>query len=112
MKKAAIIMTLILSASSAFADQCLVVTKGQAEQAVAIIKTAKTMQNFCELCGDLAAQDFGPYETLEIKENASQNTAEVVVDDQAIDLAYTYVDGLNLANLVGCSAMGVSDSIK
>ena len=42
----------------------------------------------------------------------NQNTYEVVVNGQGIDLAYTFVNGINLGIVLNCPAEGVSSFLK
>jgi hypothetical protein len=111
MKKAILISIVSLCSASAFADQCAFITKTQAEKAVKAIIETQSVQGLCEPCGETKAQNI-QVDSVGLRKAGYQDFSEVVINNKGIDLAYTYVNGLNLAKLVGCSAQGVSSSIK
>ena len=113
MKKTILALTLILAGNVAMADQCAVVTKKQATKAIQLIKMATTVQALCEPCGESEAKTLKPYSAdLQTFGGLESKQFVVNVDGKIIDLAYTYVNGLNLAAIVGCEAHNVSASIK
>jgi hypothetical protein len=101
---------LVLSTSAAMADQCTYVKPEQAQKAVAALQHSLRTHSFCEPCGDKRATE-SDYVFIQAK-RIDQNFSLVLLDGEAIDLAYTYVNGKNLANTVGCPADGVSPSIR
>lgn len=112
MKKIVMTMALVLSASSAFADQCAYITKDQAAKAVTTLLSAQKIQSLCEPCGETRAANVKAVNTIAIRSTGVDNTVEITLDGKGIDLAYTYVNGLNLALTSSCPAEGVSPSIK
>ncbi|AGH94550.1 hypothetical protein [Pseudobdellovibrio exovorus] len=109
--KKLIVASLILVGSIASADQCAYISKAQAGKALKALVDASKVQTLCEPCGETRAQTVR-VESLGMKKTGYQNYSEVTVNEKGIDLAYTYVNGLNLAKLVGCPASGVSASLR
>jgi len=110
MKKALLITIITLSSVSAFADQCAYISKAHAQKAVKALLETEKVQSLCEPCGETKAQTI-TVESLGLRKAGYENYSEVVINNKGIDLAYTYVNGMNLAKLVGCTADGVSPSI-
>lgn len=99
------------TASLAMADQCAYITKAQAEKALkAVLETTK-VQTLCEPCGESKPQTLA-VKSIGIRDVNYQGYWELFANDKGLDLAYTYVNGLNLAKFAGCSANGVSLSIQ
>lgn len=111
MKKMILTTLVVLMGSSAFADQCAFVSKAQAAMAVRALLSAQRIQSLCEPCGETSATELDP-DSVEMKKSGYENSYQVSLDDQGIDLAYTYVNGTNLAKVVGCTAEGVSPTIE
>ena len=111
MKKLVILMSLVLGSTSIFADQCLVISRDQAAKAIFELFEAKSIQAFCEPCGDTAPSDSVTLKTISVTKSVA-NDVEVLLNGEAIDLAYTYVDGVNLASLSNCPTVGVSQEIN
>lgn len=105
-------MALVLASSSAFADQCAYITKDQAAKAVKNLLNAETIQTLCEPCGETKATSIKEVQAIEIKTTGYEDTVQISLDGKAIDLAYTFVNGKNLANKSGCEVSGVSESIR
>lgn len=118
-------LPLVLFTQNAHADQCALVSEGQAKAAIEFIKTGEALGTLCEPCGDLVTELGGPsfpdvVETVALKEYTLEHNQmynEVIVNGKGIDLAYTYVvtartEGqtvsMNLAYLVGCYTEGVT----
>lgn len=112
MKKIVMTMALVLSASSAFADQCAYITKDQAAKAVSTLLNAQSIKSLCEPCGETKATAINDVKSIEIKATGVDNTVEISLDGKSIDLAYTYVNGSNLALTSNCPADGVSPSLR
>jgi hypothetical protein len=111
MKKLALSMMILMSGSMAFADQCAYVSQDTAKKALKMIVESNTIQTLCEPCGETKAQ------TLDVKAIGANDVSyqgfwQVSVNNKGVDLAYTFVNGLNVAQLVGCPTEGVSPSIK
>jgi len=111
MKKLLTIAILSLFFGNAFADQCHYVNKKQAQAALKIALETKTIQTLCEPCGENIAQSLS-IKSIGIADVDFQGYWELQVNGQGLDLAYTYVNGMNLATLVSCSTTSVSKSIK
>lgn len=112
MKKIVMTMALVLSASSAFADQCAYINKDQAAKAVKTLLNADSVKTLCEPCGETKAVALKEIQSIEIKATGFENTVEIKLDGKSIDLAYTFVNGKNLANTAGCEATGVSEKLS
>lgn len=84
----AIFLTLIFSVT-AFADQAAYVTKAEAERAAALLRMQKQIKHFCNPCEDktIKTEDIN---TVEVAATGYQNTWEVKVNGEGIDLAYVY----------------------
>lgn len=111
MKSLIVTTLLLLLSSAAFADQCAYITKTQAEKAVKVLIETQTVQSLCEPCGESKALTV-QVNSIGLRKAGYQSYSEVVINDKGIDLAYTYINGLNLAKLVGCPTQGVSFSLK
>lgn len=97
-------------ASIANADQCAYITRQQAEKAIKAVLDTTKLQTLCEPCGESKPQSL-TIKSIGIKDVGYQGYWQLSVNDQGLDLAYTYVNGLNLAKVVGCTATGVSAAL-
>ena len=97
----------IISFSIAQADQCQYVDQATAERAFAVVEQANKIHALCEPCGETKAQEVS-YTAITIKPLGYENFWGIYLDRSNIDLAYTFVDGVNLADLAQCPAEGVS----
>lgn len=111
MKNLFVVTVITLSSVVSLADQCAFISKAQAEKAVKALIETQSVQSLCEPCGEKRAQNV-KVESLGMRKAGYENYSEVVINGKGIDLAYTYVNGLNLAKLVGCPVQDVSSSIK
>lgn len=123
MKKLAYtIVFAVLASVSAQADQCQIIAdKGDfqntlpgtalevANKAVELLNSAQQVELFCEPCGDTEPT---PLEKSEARV-ARVEGGDFSVDygDYELDLAYTYVDGANLAHAAGCDVKDVSERL-
>ncbi len=89
MKKLLAMFLLLISVVAAFADQAAYVTKEQAERAVTLLKTQKQIKHFCNPCDDKSVR-VEDIQTVEAAPTGYQNTWEVKVNGEGIDLAYVY----------------------
>ena len=94
----------------ALADQCSLVSKETAKVAVRTLMDASSVSFLCEPCGDTEATSLKA-ESIGLKKSSVEDYYEVVVDGKTVDLAYTYVNGLNLSKLTSCPSQLVSPSI-
>ena len=111
MKKIIVSSLIVFIGSISFADQCAFISKTQAEKAVKALLDTQSVQSLCEPCGETSAKIIS-VNSLGLRKANFKNFSEVVINEKGIDLAYTYVNGLNLAKLVGCTAHDVSSSLK
>lgn len=101
---------------AAFADQCAYITKQQAIAAVSRLEKGQTIYKLCEPCGEIP-------QAVKINSVSAgtvgyENYWGVKVNEQNIDLAYTYINTsnnkerkVNLATLARCPAQNVSSFI-
>lgn len=100
--------------SQAFADQCAYITKQQAIAAVSRLELGQTIYKLCEPCGEKVPQAV-KINSVSAGTVGYENFWGVQVNEQNIDLAYTYIDTtsnkdrkVNLATLARCPASNVS----
>lgn len=111
MKKLMLVIGLLSISSVSMADQCSYVAKAQAKLALKMVLETTTLQTLCEPCGETIAKKVA-YKDVGVRDVNYQGYWQLHADGKGLDLAYTYVNGLNLAQLVGCTATGVSASLK
>ena len=108
----AVITTAALFApATAHADQCALIKKPVADQAVALVKQSATAVDFCEPCGDRAPGKPYTIATAEIRAN------QLFVNGAPVDLAYLYVETApdeyrNVGLSTRCGASEVSEWIR
>jgi len=108
--RALVLIALAGTIQPAMADQCMYLdTKDVADRAAGILTAAKTIQSFCAPCGD-SAPEFLRKGSISVGNDEWGHY--VKMNGDILDLAYTYVDGKNLAKLAGCAANDVPDSIQ
>jgi len=95
---------------AAHADQCAYITLAQAKKAVRVLLSAERVQSFCEPCGETTPETLS-VQSLGLRKVDYENYWEVQINESGIDLAYTYVNGKNLAMKAGCEARNVSEQI-
>lgn len=111
MKSLLLIAGLLSLSSVAMADQCQYVTKDQAQKALKIALETSKVESLCEPCGEARPQKVD-VKSIGIQDVNSQGYWGLMINNQNVDLAYTYVNGLNLAKLAGCEAQDVSLSLQ
>lgn len=113
----------VMFSAGAVADQCQVVEVEQAEAFVKMVKRGDMLGSLCEPCGEapteLGGPTFAEIQRIAIRPWSDQpGMAEVLINGQPIDLAYTFVKTLeserysvvvNAAYLVACEARGVTN---
>jgi hypothetical protein len=106
----------------AFADQCQAITREQANAFVALVRNGDMVGSLCEPCGEApdGADRIPMAEVYDISVEDNGEYAEIFLNDESIDLAYTYIVAAqtgthwklkNAAKLVGCPCTGVSDTL-
>jgi hypothetical protein len=106
------ILIFLVISNVSFAAQCQALPEAQAKAAIALLNEYHTnyeiavIDYFCESCRQERPR---PIVIDHVKMSAFQVKGfhEIVVNNEAIDLAYIYLAGENLALKVGCQAQGV-----
>jgi hypothetical protein len=111
----------ILYNSVAYADQCAYVTKEQAASFAKLVTIGETLYHLCEPCGD--STETNSEKKIEVtsvgyRAAGYMDYYEVVINGQAVDLAYIYKETarldkknkvlVNAALLVACQTSGVT----
>lgn len=110
MKNALVSGLVFLASASALADQCAYVEKSQATAALRIALETSTIEALCEPCGETVPVTL-QVTSIGIEDAQFQDFWKLMINGKNADLAYTYVNGLNLAKLVSCPATGVRSSL-
>jgi hypothetical protein len=117
------VMALAMTQSTlALADQCQIVTRQQADAFVSNIRQGDLIGSLCEPCGETPDEAGGiPLITVnKIMVSGEGEDSEVYINDEGIDLAYTYIITaetstsrtlMNAAKLVGCPCEDVSENL-
>lgn len=106
----------LVFAIPALADQCSYVTDNQALNAKERLEMDREFLAFCELCDD-EKPELKVAKKISVEKVNFKDYWQVKVNDQGIDLAYTYVqlepegEHINLAAIVGCSTTGVTERL-
>jgi hypothetical protein len=108
---------LLLPVVAAHADQCALVPKRQALDAITRLDPGQTIYQLCELCGEKKPQPI-VVKTVALTNYPQTNLWRIKINDSDIDLAYTYVESsithrlkkpgswINLSLLANCPADG------
>jgi hypothetical protein len=110
MKYTGLVLSVFAFAAQASADQCAYVTRDMAAQALRIVMDAGSVQTYCEPCGDRGAT-YVDVKAVGMADVNYQGYWEMQINGRGVDLAYTFVNGMNLAAIVSCPTQGVSRSI-
>lgn len=110
MKNILAFLAFSIMSTTVFADQCAYVSLSEARKAMQVLTEAKSVKSLCELCGEKKAQSV-VIESLTMKKTGLDRFWEIRINNTGIDLAYTYVDGKNLAQMAGCQTEGVRDQL-
>ena len=96
----AAIFTAAFSADVLYADQMMWMSEEKAQDAVGLLRGASFIRSFCAPCGD-EHSEMVIIESIESVSTGRKQFWEVLINGEAVDLAYTYVrqDGkwVNLA---------------
>lgn len=90
-KKLATICFLLIFSIVALADQAAYVKQSEAERAAALLKTRKQIKHFCNPCDDKSVRT-EDINTVESAPTGYENTWEVKINGEGIDLAYVYFE--------------------
>lgn len=112
--KKQIVMTfiLLLFSSLSWADQCSKLPKDKALKAQKIISTfIKTneiavIDLYCQACMFTYPEPIVA-DSVSLKDFQVKGYKEILVNNVSIDLAYVYINGENVANIIGCKTVGV-----
>lgn len=110
MKKIVLLIS-AFSIFSAFADQCQLISKSEAKKALNLVVGSEKVELLCELCGEEAPKSVS-VQSIGIEKSGFGETWELKVNGKSADLAYTYVNGHNLAQIVGCEVFGASSVLR
>lgn len=111
-KYLSIIFCALLLISQAFADQCSVIPKLKANKALSLLKNFKhnnsiaVIDKYCKACRDESPQAI-VIDEVSISDFQIKGYREVKINNEVIDLAYYYLNGENIAQMVGCNTIGV-----
>lgn len=99
--------------SSAWADQCALISAEQAGRALDFLKPGGTIVEFCEPCGDKDFYSKPEQLIADIQARQEQEYWSVKVNGKELDLAYTFVRNvegsyLNVSKLANCPSDDVS----
>lgn len=116
--KAIIASTILMTASLTQANQCAYVTKNYAQKTTDVlgkeIDTTTTVASWCEPCGETKAdakKKIGEkIKSVQITHTGYEDFYEIHINGRSVDMAYTYVAGINLAKYVNAAA-GTKDEI-
>lgn len=104
------------SAASARADQCLLVDEAQATAALEFLAPGAEWVSYCAICGDTAPLLATVTTSATAQDPDLAEYWNVLIDGEAQDLAYVFVDApdepggyTNLALLVGCPTTDVGE---
>ena len=113
----AIILTifaiLVSTMDTASAAQCKFLSNNQAEQAQEVLmgNTAIASMNvvdyYCESCMDKYPKPI-VLDDIKIVRNIIGEKSVIMINNKSVDLAYLYVNGVNLASEVSCETYAVS----
>ncbi len=117
MKKIGLMIMLVLS-TSAFADQCQLVSSTMAKRATILIQNGSEIASLCQPCGEkIASAKISVARSVKSASADYGNLQEVSINGKGVDLAYTYLKVapnkyVNVAKAIGCKADDVSEVIS
>tara|TARA_B100000886_G_C20350218_1_gene460526 strand:+ start:284 stop:613 length:330 start_codon:yes stop_codon:yes gene_type:complete len=105
-----IFICIFLFSLSSYADQCQLINKKQALQGLSLMANAEKIHWFCEFCGDLAPKEL-EIKSISIEKSEIGDLWLIRLNNSSIDLAYTYVNRMNLSKILNCDSFGVAISL-
>lgn len=108
MKALFLAMTALLSVS-AMADQCMGISRAEAEKAVLLLQKGAVITEYCEPCSE-SAKDAKVLTVKKVEISNLASYSSVKVNGNTIDLAYTFLKvapnrSVNLAKAVSCESL-------
>lgn len=112
---------LLLMSLNVFADQCYVISEGQAKSAKKIVENSDAIMKYCEPCGGYATFHNVKEVSYSSWENnfnlADPNSKVLSINEELVDIAYIFVKTgertyTNLSKLVGCDSQSVSSFLE
>ncbi len=105
------ILFTIITMSKAYGGQCKYLPKAKIDSALKIIEQIKgeipIVDHYCESCLDANPKPI-VIDRVEVSPFQVKGYAGIKINGSSIDLAYTYVGGENLAQMVGCKTQNIS----
>ena len=113
--KVLVFFTCLGIASTSLADQAAYIEKNDAVAAKALLQESTTIKSFCAPCGDKNSVSI-PVKSLDVAYTNHQNYWELRINDQGVDLAYTYYlvnhKWRNVAMSIGLTVSEVPEFIE
>lgn len=97
--------------TTALADQCQWVSEDVARAAIKVLADQQQVVDFCEPCGADAPSEPREITSLGFAPASDAKFYEVSVNGAAVDLAYLYAGGKNVAKAASCETTGVSPEL-
>ena len=131
-KNLTIALFIVLASSVAQADQCAYVSKEYAQKAMNLlndsIDSETKVVSWCEPCGESKAdakkKTPEAIKSVTVTHTGYEDFYEIHINGKSVDMAYTYVAGINLAKYINtqagmasekagqaCDLQGVSDEL-
>jgi hypothetical protein len=111
--KKLILFTFMLYSMGSLAAQCNALPQSMANKAYELLDKHKKLNEiavidiYCEACRDEAPKPM-VVDSVNLKDFQIKGYKQVMVNNKKIDLAYTYINGENVATIIGCKAVGIN----
>ena len=116
--KKILLLTLAILSTTAFADQCQLVSGAMAKRATLLIQNGSEIASLCQPCGEkISSAEVSVARSVKSASGVYGNLQQVLINGNSVDLAYTYVKVapnkfINVAKTIGCKTEGVSEVIS
>ena len=117
LSKAIIVTSVMLAGSFAQADQCSYVSKEYAQKAMNLLNDSldsdTKIVSWCEPCGQARpakGTEGDAIKTVAVAHTGYQDYYEIQINGKSVDMAYTYIAGLNLAKYINIKAGMASET--
>jgi hypothetical protein len=113
MNKYLLIISLLVTSTVSYADQCSVLPTKSALMAKVILSehvksnSIAVIDSYCESCRDETPKPI-VIDSIELKDFQIAGFKEIFINNKKIDLAYIYLEGVSIAGKIGCKAFGIS----